>query len=124
VSNAKAFYRPQHRLRSALRQLARYSVSDGVAGVRAARLLRNLTRCVVEMVAVLALVRSPIPLLGVFVLELYFAFQLDWRSLPGASPRVLAGRLFFSLLVPWVVAWSHIKGRITKVSQPNRQNLR
>jgi glycosyltransferase involved in cell wall biosynthesis len=124
VPNAKAFYRPQLTLRSALRQLARYSVSDGVAKVRVARLLRNLARCVVETVAVLALVRTTIPLLCVLVLEIYFAFQLDWRSLRGASLRVLAGRLFFSLLVPWVVAWSHIKGRITKVNQPNRQNLR
>jgi hypothetical protein len=65
-----------------------------------------------------------IPLLCVFVLEIYFAVQLDWRSLRGASLRVLTGRLFFSLLVPWVVASSHIKGRITQVNQPNRQNLR
>jgi glycosyltransferase involved in cell wall biosynthesis len=121
--DAKAFYRPRQTLKSALRQLARYSVSDGVAGIRAARLLRNLTRCLVETIAVLALVRTAIPLFCVMALEIYFAFQRDWRSLRGASLRVLAGRLFFSLLVPWVVAWSHIKGRITKANQPNRQNL-
>jgi glycosyltransferase involved in cell wall biosynthesis len=124
VRRAKAFYRPQHTLRSALRQLARYSVSDGVAGVRPARLLRNLARCVVEILAVLALVRTAIPLLCVLALEVYFAFRLEWKSLRGASLRVFGGRLLFSLLVPWVVAWSHIKGRITKAVQPNRQNLR
>jgi glycosyltransferase involved in cell wall biosynthesis len=123
VPDAKALYQPRQTLKSALRQLARYSVSDGVAGIRAARLMRNLTRCVVEMFAVLALVRTTIPLFCMIALEIYFAFQLDWRSLRGASVRALAARMFFSLLVSWVVAWSHIKGRITKANQPNRQNL-
>jgi glycosyltransferase involved in cell wall biosynthesis len=120
---AKAFYRPHHSLRTALRQLARYSVSDGVAGVRPARLLRNLTRCVLEIVAVSLVGRTVIPLVCVFALEAYFAFRLDWRDLRGAPPSAFAARMLFSVLVPWVVAWNQIKGTITKANQPNPQNL-
>ncbi len=53
AERAKAFYRPCHTLRSALGQLARYSLSDGVAGVRPARLLRNSSRGLLQIVAVL-----------------------------------------------------------------------
>jgi glycosyltransferase involved in cell wall biosynthesis len=122
VQRAKAFYRPHHTLRSALRQQARYAVSDGVAGIRSARLLRNLARCLVEIAAVAALTRTVVPLILVLVLETYFAFRLDWRDLRGVSLRVLAGRMLFSVFVPWVVAWNQIKGMITKTNQPNRQN--
>jgi glycosyltransferase involved in cell wall biosynthesis len=122
---AKAYYRPHHTLRSALRQLARYSVSDGVAGVRPARLMRNLSRCVLQIAAVLLLLRrlTVIPLLFVMALELYFAFRLDWRDLRGATAQSFFARVVFSLLVPWVVAWNQIKGTITKANQPNPQNL-
>ncbi|MEO6817512.1 MAG: hypothetical protein ABI177_12510, partial [Edaphobacter sp.] len=122
AQRAKAFYRPRHALRSALRQLASYAVADGALGIRPARLFRNLARCVVEVLALLALRWSPIPLLFILVLENYFAFHFDWRSLQKASFRVLAARLIFSLLVPWVVTWNQIKGSITKSNQPNRQN--
>jgi glycosyltransferase involved in cell wall biosynthesis len=123
AERAKAFYRPRHTLRSALRQLARYSVSDGVAGVRPARLLRNLSRCLLQILAVLLLGRSVIPLLVILALELYFAFRLDWRDLRGAPARAFSARVVFSLLVPWVVAWNQIKGTITQANQPNPQNL-
>jgi len=122
VDRAKAFYRPRHTCVSAVRQLASYSVSDGVSGARPARLLRNLSRCMVEVLAVLLLVRTAIPLLCVLALEVYFAFRLDWRSLRGVSLRTLAARLLFSLIVPWVVTWNHIVGSITKTNRPNRQN--
>jgi glycosyltransferase involved in cell wall biosynthesis len=123
AERAKAFYRPDHTLHSALRQLARYSVSDGVAGVRPARLIRNLSRCVLQIVAILFLTRTFIPLLCVFALEVYFAFRLDWRDLRAAPAGAFAARMLFSLLVPWVVAWNQIKGTITKTSPPNPQNL-
>jgi GT2 family glycosyltransferase len=123
AERAKAFYRPGLSLRSALRQLARYSVSDGVAGVRPARLIRNLSRCVLQIVAILFLTRTFIPLFCVLALEVYFAFRLDWRDLRGAPAGTFAARMVFSLLVPWVVAWNQIKGTITKASQPNPQNL-
>ena len=125
AEQAKAFYRPRHTLRSALRQLARYSVSDGVAGVRPARLLRNLSRCLLQIAAVLVLLwwRTVVPLLFVAALELYFAFRLDWRDLRGAPARSFLARIVFSLFVPWVVSWNQIKGTITKANQPNPQNL-
>ena len=56
------------------------------------------------MAVIFALRWNPIPLLAVLALENYFAFRLDWRSLP------------------WVVTWNQIKGSITKTNQPNRQN--
>jgi hypothetical protein len=37
--------------------------------------------------------------------------------------RVLAARLVFSLIVPWVVAWYQTVGSITKKNRPNRQNF-
>lgn len=122
AQRAKAFYRPRHALRSALRQLASYAVADGALGIRPARLFRNLTRCVVEVLALLALRWSPIPLFFILVLENYFAFHFDWRSLQRASFRIWAARFIFSLMVPWVVSWNQIKGSITKANQPNRQN--
>jgi glycosyltransferase involved in cell wall biosynthesis len=123
VDRAKAFYRPRLTFLSAVRLLASYSVSDGVSGARPARLLRNLLRCVAEVFAVLLLVRTAIPLLCLLALELYFAFRLDWRGLRGVPVRALAARLLFSLVVPWVVTWNHIRGWITKRNLPNRQNL-
>jgi len=123
VDRAKAFYRPRNTFRSALRQLASYSVSDGVSGARPARLARNMIRCVVEILAVLLLARTAIPLVCVLSLEIYFAYRLDWRDLRQVPARALAARLLFSLVVPWVVTWNHIKGRMTKKNLPNRQNL-
>ena len=124
---AKAAYQPRHTFRSALRQMVNYSVADGVAGERSGRLFRNIARCLAEILAVLALVYSIIPLLCVLALEIYFALRLDWSDLRKTSPqtfvRTLAARLMFSLLVPWVVAWYQIAGSITKKTRPNRQNV-
>ena len=120
---AKASYQPRHTFRSALRQMVSYSVTDGVLGGRSARLWRNLARCLSELLAVLALIYSPIPLLCVLALEIYFAFRLDWRDLSKSPMRVLTARLAFSLIVPWVVAWYQTVGSITKKNRPNRQNF-
>ena len=73
---AKASYQPRHTFRSALRQMVSYSVTDGVLGGRSARLWRNIARCFAEILAALALFYSPIPLLSVLALEIYFAFQV------------------------------------------------
>jgi hypothetical protein len=63
-------------------------------------------------------------LLCVLVLEVYFAFRLDWRGLSSrASIRTLAARMVFSLIVPWIVAWNQIAGELTKTNQLNRQNV-
>jgi len=120
---AKASYRPRHTFRSALRQMVSYSVTDGVLGGRSARLWRNLARCLAEIIAIVALVYSPIPLLCVLALEIYFAFRLDWTDIQKAPMRMLAARLIFSLIVPWVVAWYQTVGSITKKNRPNRQNF-
>jgi glycosyltransferase involved in cell wall biosynthesis len=119
---AKAAYQPRHTFRSALRQMVSYSVTDGVLGGRSARLGRNIARCLAEILAVLAFVYSPIPLLCVLALEVYFAFRLDWTDLRKA-PRTLAARLVYSLIVPWVVAWYQTVGSITKKNRSNRQNF-
>ncbi len=125
---AKASYQPRHTFRSALRQMISYSLTDGVLGGRSARLWRNIVRCLAEIVALVALIVSPIPLLCVLALEVYFAFRLDWSDLRKAADkariRTLAARLAFSLLVPWIVAWYQAWGSITKVNRPNRQNFK
>lgn len=126
---AKASYQPRHTFRSAVRQMISYSLTDGVLGGRSARLWRNIARCLVEILAALALGYSPIPLLCVLALEIYFAFRLDWADLRKAARRkgplrTLAARLAFSLLVPWIVAWYQAWGSITKTNRPNRQNFK
>ena len=123
AKRAKASYQPRHTFGSALRQMANYSAAYGVLGGRAARLWRNLARCLAGILAALALVYSPIPLLSVLALEIYFAFRLDWTDLRKATLRTLAARLIFSLIVPWVAAWSQTAGSITKKNRPNRQNF-
>jgi len=100
-----------------------YSVTDGVLGGHSARLWRNLARCLAEILAALALVYSPIPLLCVLSLEIYFALRLDWTDLRKMPLRMLAARLAFSLIVPWVVAWYQTVESITKKNRPNRQNF-
>jgi hypothetical protein len=120
---AKARYRPRHSLKTALRDLGRYATLDGVMDIRRGRLLRNLARCVAEVIAVALLPRTVIPFGCVVVLEIYFAFRLDWKSFPGkTSLRLLGARLLFSLMVPWLVTLNHIAGAFTKTNQPNRQN--
>ena len=121
---AKAHYRPRHTLQTALRDLGRYATLDGVMSIRRGRLLRNLARCLAEVAAIVLVPRTFLPLVGVLTLEVYFAFRLDWNSFPGkASIRRLSARFFFSLIVPWLVTISHIRGAITKTNRPNRQNM-
>jgi glycosyltransferase involved in cell wall biosynthesis len=123
AERAKAVYRPRYTFQSAVRQLARYAIADGAMGVRPARLMRNLMRCVVEVLAVAALPFTVIPFVLIFALEIYFAFRLDWRGIRKASVGVWGARLVFSLVVPWVVTWNQIVGGVTKAHQPNRQNV-
>jgi hypothetical protein len=120
---AQAAYQPRHTFRSALRQMISYSLTDGVLGGRSARLWRNIARCVAEILAVLALAYSPIPLLCVLALEVYYAFRLDWTDLRKTPLRAWGARLIFSPIVPWVVAWYQSVGAITKKNRPNRQNF-
>ena len=115
---------PRHDFRSAVRQMASYAVTDGVLGGRSARLWRNLARCLAQILAVAALLVSPIPLLSVLALEIYFAYRLDWADIRKASLRALGARLVYSLTVPWVVAWYQSLGSLTKRNRPNRQNFR
>lgn len=122
ADRAKAFYRPHHDLHSALRQIASYARTDGVLGVRPFRLLRNLMRCAAEVIALICLVISPVPLVAVLLLEAFFAFRLDWRHLGHVQPRAFAARLVFSLIVPWVVTGNQVVGAITRKVAPNRQN--
>lgn len=123
AEGAKASYQPRHTFRSALRQMIGYSVTDGVLGGRSARLWRNIARCLAQILAVLALKYSPLPLFCVIALEIYFAFRLDWVDIRKTPPRAWAARLAFSLLVPWIVAWYQTLGGITKKNRPNRQNF-
>jgi len=122
IANAKAIYRPQNTFRSACRQLARYAVSDGQAGVRWARLLRNAARCIVELVALFCLYWTVIPLLVILALEAWFAFHRDWRHLLRFGARAVLARFMFSAAVPWVVAVNQIRGRFTSERLTNRQN--
>ena len=122
VANAKALYRPRNTFRSACRQMARYAFSDGQARVRWTRLSRNAARCIVE-IAVLACLRwSVIPLLADLTLELWFAFQKDWRHIGRFGVGAIAARFAFSLAVPWVVAANHIRGLFSKQRLTNKQN--
>ena len=123
AERAQAIYRPRHTLKSALSMMARYGVADGVLGTRRSRLLRNFLRCAAEIVAIFLLPRTAIPLVCVLLLEIYFAFRLDWGTLrKHASLRTLGARLLYSLAVPWIVTWNQAIGELTKTNQPNRQN--
>jgi glycosyltransferase involved in cell wall biosynthesis len=119
---AKAHYRPQNSFRAACRQMARYATSDGVLGVRRARLMRNGARCGAEIAALVLLPWSWIPLALVVVMMLHFAFQPDWRFLRTAGPRVWGARLAFSAAVPWIVTIYRIRGSLTKKEPGNAQN--
>jgi glycosyltransferase involved in cell wall biosynthesis len=123
AERAQAIYRPRHTLKSALSMMARYGVADGVLGTRRSRLFRNTLRCAAEIAAILLLPRTVVPLICVFLLEIYFAFRLDWATFSEhASMRSIAARLIYSLAVPWIAAWNQAVGELTKTNQPNRQN--
>ena len=132
-THAKAIYTPHHGLRAALGQIGSYAIADGVAGMRAVRLLRNLLRCVAMGVAAALLclrVRHAGPwfTVAVLALETYFAFRLDWTDLlrqPLLRARwatTLPARWCLSLLVPWVVASHQMMGMARKQYRVNRQN--
>lgn len=123
VKDAKAFYRPQFSLISACRQLASYSVSDGILGVRRARLFRNGARCALEVAAIFSLPWTPIPLLVALTVELWFAFRHNAGILARKGYRAVFARLAFSILVPWIVTTNRIYGSLTGRVLPNRQNL-
>lgn len=123
VRNAKALYRPQHTLKSAVVQLARYDFSDGAAGIRRPRFFRNLMRCLAEVAALMLLPRTFVPLTGILLLEIYFAFRLNWQGFRQVtSPLATAARLLYSFIVPWIVSWNYVAGAILKFNRPNAQN--
>ncbi len=120
--DAKAIYRPQNGFFSACKQLARYSISDGILGVRPVRLLRNAARCIAEVLALAALPWTWIPLAAVLALEIYFAYRLDWLFLRVLKPHAWLARLVYSIIVPWIVATNQIRGGLTKKNPTNAQN--
>jgi hypothetical protein len=122
--HAKAHYRPQNSFASACRQMARYATSDGVLGVRRARLIRNATRCVAEVAAVALLPWSWIPLALAVAMMLQFAFEPDWRFLRRQKLSVWAARIVFSAAVPWIVAIYRMRGSLTKKEPGNAQNAK
>ena len=122
VSNAKALYRPENSFRSATRQMARYAISDGQAGVRWARMFRNAARCLLQLAALALLPWSAIPCAAVVALECWDAFHRDWRFLPRFGAAAIAARFVFSVAVPWVVAVNQIRGRLSARPLTNWQN--
>ncbi len=122
IANAKALYRPRNSFRSAAHQMARYAISDGQAGVRWARLLRNAARCVLEVLALALLPWTVIPLLLVFALESWYAFHRDGRFLFRFGWKAVLARFAFSIAVPWIVAVNQIHGRFSSRPLTNWQN--
>lgn len=120
--DAKAIYIPHHTFGTAVWQVSSYSRGDGIAGLRFARLMRNVLRCVAEVAALALLPFTVWPFLLVLALELYFAYRLDWKYMRGLGARVLLARLVFSLVVPWIVAVNQVRGALRKQYQTNRQN--
>ena len=122
ADNAKAIYIPQHTFGTAIWQVSSYARGDGIAGLRPARLMRNVFRCLAEVAALALLPWTTWPMLLVIALEIYFAFRLDWKHVRSLGPSVLLARLAFSLVVPWVVATNQVRGALRKQYQTNRQN--
>src|SRR5580658_668731 len=122
VVNAKALYRPLNTFRSACRQMKRYAISDGQAGVRWMRLFRNSARCLLQIAALVAVRWTVLPILFVFVLEAWYAFHRDWRILPRFGFKAVLARFAFSVVVPWLVAFNQIRGRFSAKPLSNWQN--
>lgn len=119
---ARAIYHPRNDFFSACRQMSRYATGDGILGVRPTRLFRNAARCVVQFAALTATKWTWVPLELILLLEIYFAFRLDWLFRWTWRLDVLGARLFFSLLVPWIVTFNQILGALTKRNPTNAQN--
>jgi hypothetical protein len=102
--------------------MARYALSDGMAGIRRARLFRNAARCVLQILALASLLWTVVPLLVVLALESWFAFHRDWRLLVRFGARAILARFAFSVVVPWVVAANQFRGRFREKALTNRQN--
>ncbi len=122
VLNAKALYRPLNTFRSACRQMKRYAISDGQAGVRWSRLFRNSARCLLQLAALIAAAWTRLPILFVFLLEAWYAFHRDWRFLPRFGFKAVLARFAFSAIVPWLVAINQIRGRFSAKLLSNWQN--
>jgi len=129
VNNAKALYHPRNTFRAATNQMARYAVSDGQARVRWGRLFRNAARCLLEVAAIILAVSrtlplpwNVLPLQFVLLLEAWYAYHRDLRSLMRFGAAAVAARFVFSVAVPWVVAANHIKGLFTSEQLTNWQN--
>jgi glycosyltransferase involved in cell wall biosynthesis len=122
VNNAKALYHPRNTFRAATHQMARYAVSDGQARVRSGRLVRNATRCLLQIAALVLLRWSVVPFVFVFLLEAWYAYHRDLRSLLHFGAQAVCARFVFSVAVPWVVAINHIKGLFISKPLTNWQN--
>ncbi len=122
VPNAKAHYRPQFSLGSAISDMGRYACCDGQARVRWARLIRHAERCVVQVAALACLPWSIIPFVAVLAFEVWAAFHFDFRDLRQHGLVAIAARLVYSLALPWVVTINHICGLISSKQLLNRQN--
>ena len=122
ADDAKAVYIPRHTFGTAVWQVSSYARGDGIAGLRPARLTRNVLRCVAEIAALILLPWNFWPLLLVILLEGYFAFRLDWKQVRTLGAHALLARFAFSLVVPWIVAINQVRGALRKQYQTNRQN--
>ncbi len=122
IPNAKAIYRPGNSFRSAARQMARYAASDGIAGVRWSRMLRNALRCLGQAAALVLIPLTLWPLTAILAIEIWYAFHRDGRYVLRFGPAALAARLAFSVAVPWIVAFNQAKGRLRPERQTNWQN--
>ena len=122
VNNAKALYHPRNTFRAATHQMARYAVSDGQARVRSGRLVRNATRCLLQIAALVLLRWSVVPFVFVFLLEAWYAYHRDLRALLPFGVQAVGARFIFSVAVPWVVAVNHIKGLFVSKPLTNWQN--
>jgi glycosyltransferase involved in cell wall biosynthesis len=122
-AEAMARYNPRFSLSSAAEKLGLYATSDGVLGVRRMRFVRHALRCIAQVAALVALHWTAIPLLADILLEIFFAFERDRRGVFNRRfYKLLPARLIFSWMTPWIVAYHHIAGSITKANRSNPQN--
>lgn len=122
-AGAMARYNPRFNFSSGVEKLGLYATSDGVLGVRRMRFVRNLLRCAAQVAAIIALRWTVIPLVADALLEIFFAFERDVRGVMNRRFSTLVpARLVFSVIAPWIVAYHHLGGSITKANRPNRQN--